>query len=113
VRWVDTNKSDKKKPEYTCRLVTKQIKKDKREDLFAATPQLQAKHALFSWFAEMRSGLIDVGRGYPCEGQERNASVDPPKEDCQEETCGNFKNAMCGTRDAAQSWEPEHTEMMV
>ncbi len=46
VKWVDTNKGDTKKPEYRCKLVAKEIKKDKREDLFAATPPLEAKRIL-------------------------------------------------------------------
>ncbi len=40
VKWVDANKGDKESPEYRCRLVAKEIKKDKREDLLAAMPPL-------------------------------------------------------------------------
>ncbi len=36
-----------------------------------------------------------------------------PKEDCEEEMCGLMRNAMYGTRDAAQNWEVEHIEMMI
>ncbi len=32
VKWVDTNKGDKEKPEYRCRLVAQETKKDKREE---------------------------------------------------------------------------------
>ena len=53
VKWVDANKGDKEKPEYRCRLVAKEIKKDKREDLFAATPPLEAKKMLFSLWANV------------------------------------------------------------
>ena len=45
--WVDANKGDKENPEYRRRLVAKEIKRDKREDLFAATPPLEAKTVLF------------------------------------------------------------------
>ena len=38
VRWVDINKGDSVSPENRSRLVAKEIKKDKRADLFAATP---------------------------------------------------------------------------
>ena len=41
-RWVDVNKGDDGKPEYRSRLVAKEIKTNKREDLFAATPPLEA-----------------------------------------------------------------------
>ena len=52
VRWVDNNKGDNKKPEIRCRIVAKDLKKgNKREDLFAATPPLEAKKALMSMAA--------------------------------------------------------------
>ena len=42
VKWVDINKGDEINPEYRSRLVAKEIKNDKRDDLFAATPPLEA-----------------------------------------------------------------------
>ena len=42
-RWVDANKGDKVHPEVRSRLVAQEIKRDRREDLFAATPPLEAK----------------------------------------------------------------------
>ena len=39
-RWVDVKKGDDVNPEYRSRLVAKEIKRDNREDLFAATPPL-------------------------------------------------------------------------
>ncbi len=36
VKGVDTIMGDQEKPKYRCTLVAKRIKKDKREDLFAA-----------------------------------------------------------------------------
>ena len=50
VRWIDINKGDDENKEYRSRLVAKEIKMDKREDLFAATPPLEAKKMLFSLF---------------------------------------------------------------
>ena len=47
-RWVDTKKGDRVHPEYRSRLVAQEINTDKREDLFAATPPLEAKKILFS-----------------------------------------------------------------
>jgi len=35
------------------------------------------------------------------------------REDFEEGKCGLLKKAMYGTRDAAQNWELEYTEMMV
>ena len=48
VRWVDVNKGDNVHPEYRSRLVAKEIKANKREDLFAATPPLEAQKILLS-----------------------------------------------------------------
>ena len=42
VIWVDINKGDEDRPEYRSRLVAKELKQDMREDLFAATPPLEA-----------------------------------------------------------------------
>jgi hypothetical protein len=45
-RWVDVNKGDESNPDYRSRLVAQEIKRDNREDLFAATPPLDAKKML-------------------------------------------------------------------
>ena len=42
-RWVDVNKGDDKSPEYRSRMVAKEFNDIKREDIFAATPPLEAK----------------------------------------------------------------------
>ena len=47
-RWVDIKKGDDENPEYRSRLVAKEIKKDNSQDLFAATPPLEAKKLLMS-----------------------------------------------------------------
>ena len=60
VKWVDTNKGDAVNPEYRCRLVAKEIKHDKREDLFVATPLLEAKKLLFSLRASMEEMCLDL-----------------------------------------------------
>ncbi len=62
---MDTNQGDKENPEYRYRLVAKEIKRDKREDLVAATPPLEAKKVLFSLFASIPGlclDFIDVAR---------------------------------------------------
>ena len=82
VTWVDANKGDKGKPERRCRLVAKEIKRGKREDLFAATVPLEAKKVLFSLFAsmpEMRLDFIDVVRAYFHAKARRDACVDLPR----------------------------------
>ena len=56
VRWVDTNKGDRIKMLIRSRLVARDFKgNDKgRDDLFAATPPLEAKRMLFSRAATRR-----------------------------------------------------------
>ncbi len=46
---MDINKGDSANPENRSRLVAKEIRKDVRNDLFAATPPLEAKKVLFSF----------------------------------------------------------------
>ncbi len=65
VRWIDINKGDTENPEYRSRLVAKEIKKDSREDLFAATPPLEALKILFR--LAMTEG-IGVEKGKENEG---------------------------------------------
>ena len=57
VKWLDINKGDDVNHEYRSRLVAKEIKMDKRLDLFAATPPLEAKKLFFS-------AAISEGMGY-------------------------------------------------
>ncbi len=67
VKLMDTSKGDKEKLEYRCRLVSKEIKKDRREDLRAATPPLEAKKLPCSPRASvpgMRLDFGDVVRAY-------------------------------------------------
>ncbi len=87
VNWADTNKGDKEKPEYRCRLVAKEIKKDKCEDLFAAAPPLEAKKMLFSLWASvpgLRLDFRDVVRAYFHARARRKAYVELSTEDFEE-----------------------------
>ncbi len=61
VKWVNANKGDKENSEYQCRSVAKEIKKDKREGLLAATPTLEAKKMLFSLWASIPGMRLDFG----------------------------------------------------
>ncbi len=115
VRWVIVNKGDSDNPEYTARLVAKEIKMDTRLDLFAATPPLKAKKFLFSLAVSKRSltgqpyklCFIDIKRAYFHARCIKDVYVDLPSQDHQEGMCGKLEKAMYGTRDAAQNWEKE------
>ena len=72
--WVDVNNRDEIHPDYRSKLVAQELKRDKREDMFAATPPLEAKKLLFSmamteglgwgsgWFSKL--DFIDVRKTY-------------------------------------------------
>merc|ERR1712015_131224 len=115
-RWVDVNKGDSVHPEYRSRLVAQEINTNKREDLFAATPSLEAKKMLMSMAVTegigskagnehkgMKLDFIDVRRAYFHAKARRELYVALPAEDREEGKCGKLLKAMYGTRDAAQN----------
>ena len=86
--------------------MAKKIKKDTREDLFAATPSLEAKRMLFSLWASMPGMCLDFGdvaRTYFHAKARRKVYVDLPAED--------FEEGMRGRR--RTNWEMKYTEMML
>jgi len=120
IRWIDINKGDDKDPEYRSRLVAKEIKMDKREDLFAATPPLEAKKILFSMAVTdngnrakpLKLDFIDVRRAYFHARAKREVFIELPEEDMEMGMCGKLDKSMYGTRDAAQNWETEYTAFL-
>ena len=105
--------------------MAKEIKVDKREDLFAATPPLEAKKMLFSWAVTegigfkkghrkegMKLDFIYVRRAYFHANAQREVYVQLPEEDYEEGMCVMLVKAMYGTRDAAQNWEVAYIEFM-
>ena len=125
-RWIDINKGDVKEPELRSRLVAKEIKRDNRDDMFAATPPLEAKKALFSLAVTSEYGkrtarrkhkkkllLIDVRRAYLYAAAKRDVYVVLPDEDASPGMCGKLMKSMYGTRDAAANWEDEYTSFMM
>ena len=117
VRWVDINKGDDKNPKYRSRLVAKELKLDKRDDLFAATPPLEAKKLLVSLamtdgLGKLKLDFIDVRRAFFHAECRREVYVELPPEDASPGMCGKLNMAMYGTRDAPQNWEFEYGEFM-
>ena len=99
-------------------MVAKEIKIDKREDLFAATPPLESKKLLFSWAVTegigfvkgnkkegMKLDFIDVRRAYIHAEARRQVFVELCEDDRIKGMWGELVKAMYGTRDAAQNWE--------
>ena len=48
-KWIDINKGDAKSPNYRSRLVAKEIKRGPSDEMFAATPPLEAKKCICPW----------------------------------------------------------------
>ena len=107
-------------------MVAKEIKLDKKNDLFAATPPLEAKKMLLSYAvtagigyvpgdkeAGMKLDFIDISRAYFQAAAVRNVYVQLPDEDYEAGMCGKLLKSMYGTRDAAQNWRAEYTEFMI
>ena len=103
-----------------------EIKRDKREDLFAATPPLEAKKWLFSFAVTegigyvrgrrlegMKIDFIAVRRAYFHALARREIYVRLCREDYEAGMCGRLQKAMYGTRDAVQNWECEYVEFML
>ena len=94
VKWVDINKGDTEREEYRSRLVAMEIAFNKREDLFAATPPLEAKKMLFALFAskeKMCLDFVDVSRAYFHAKARRKLYVELPPEDAEEGMCGKLE----------------------
>jgi hypothetical protein len=109
VRWLDINKGDEDNLEYRSRLVAQELKRDKREDLFAATPPLEAKKLLFSKAVTegfgyeagkpeegMKIDFIDISRAFFQGDAIRKVYVQLPQEDYQEGMCGKLGISMMG-----------------
>jgi len=124
-RWIDINKGDKVHPEYRSRIVAKDFKLDKRLDLFAATPPLEALKMLISimmsegigWCKNhderMKMDFIDIRRAYFHAESTRDVFIELPAEDNEVGMCGKLLKSMYGTRDAAQNWEIAYNEFML
>ena len=105
--------------------MAKEIKRDKRDDLFAATPPLEAKKMLFSAAVTagvrhqagskeegMKIEFIDISRAYFQAEAIRDVHMQLPDEDWEEGMCGKLMKSMYGTRDAAQNWGSTYSEFM-
>ena len=122
-KWLDTNKGGEQVPNYRSRLVGREIKMDKRLDLFSATPPLEALKFLCSVCARgqggrkpMRLAAIDIKRAYFYAPARRPIFIEIPRGDREpgdEHRIGRLNLSLYGTRDAAQNWAHEYTSFMV
>ena len=125
-KWIDINKGDEKEPNYRSRLVAKEIRRGPNEDMFAATPPLEAKKCLFSLvmstFARGRCRkearqskllFVDVSRAYFYAPSRRPVFVKLPEEDDEPGMCGRLNVSMYGTQDAASNWEHKYATHLI
>jgi len=111
VRWIDVNKGDVTTPNYSSRHVARDINIRKREDLFAATPPLEALEMTLPMTATSNKGeaimINDVSRAFFHAKAKRPVFVQLAEEDRvagQEHMCGRLNFSMHETSDAAQNW---------
>ena len=111
-RWVDTNKGSVAAPQIRSRLVAKQIAYKSREDLYAATPSLEAFKVLLSILVAgapqgKRMAVVDIKKAFlyaDVEGED--IYIELPEEDKYSggEYVGLLCKSMYGTRKAPQNW---------
>ena len=63
-KWLDVNIGDSANPNVRCRLVGREIAKEKRDDLFAATPPLESLKTVLSLCASHQRQK-DRGASWP------------------------------------------------
>jgi hypothetical protein len=106
-RWIDINKGDKVHPNYRSRFVAKDFNTEKRLDLFAATPPLEALEIWISlWMTrglgwgtergEMVMDFIDVRPAYFHARARRDVYVELPEEDAEPGMCGKLVKSLYG-----------------
>ena len=120
MRWIDINKGDQENPNYRSRIVARELNTHKRDDLFAATPPLEALKLVLSMTATANKGEVvminDISRAFFHAKVERDVFIQLPDEDRkpgEEHLCGKLRLSMYGTRDAAQNWYKEYSQQLI
>ena len=87
-RWVDTDRGYRGNANHRSRLVAREIKKDKRQDMFSATPPLETLKLHVADCAKgqrqakpLRIGTFDVSRAYFYAPVTRPLFINIPDED--------------------------------
>ena len=100
--------------------MAREINTYKRDDLFAATPPLEALKMVLSMTATANKGEIimvnDISRAFFHARVKKDVYVQLPNEDRgpgEEQLCGNLRFSMYGARDAAQNLHEECTQQFL
>ena len=119
-RWIDINKGDQDNSNYRSRLVAREINTYKSDDLFAATPPLEALKLILSMVTTANHGEIlmvnDISRALFHAKAKREVYVQLTQEDMEhgdEKLCGRLNYSMYGTKDAAHDWYQEYSEQLI
>ena len=120
--WIDINKGNNVKKNYRSRVVAQEYNDGRKmeEDLFAATPPLEALRLVLRDVATMRKGqrkrkvlvLADVKKTFYEAKMKRQVCKELPPEDkgedgVEEDRVGPLMLAMPGPRDATNAWHEE------
>jgi hypothetical protein len=123
-KWVDVNKGTEDAQEVRCRLVARDFKpkgEKEREDLFAATPPLEAKKLLFRMAAGqvgataaecVKLMFIDVKKAHlnGVVGEGVDVYIELPREAGAKGRCGKLRRWLYGMRPAASAWEKDYCD---
>ena len=119
-KWIDT---DTGQGVYRSRLVGREIKMDKRQDLFSPTPPLETLKFLIASCTKgqggpnpKRIGIFDISRAYFYAKCKRPLYIRIPPEDWEEgdeDKVGVLHLSLYGTRDAAQNWASTYTQHLL
>lgn len=120
LRWVDTNKGDCSKPNVRRRLVAREIKKDSKPELFAATPPLEYVRFLISQMAGTQLTeeptqimVVDVKKAYFFAPAKREVYIElPPELGGDGSKVGLLRKSLYGTRDAALNWADAYSDVL-
>ena len=112
-KWIDTDKAFEREPmQIRSRIVARELKNEDRPDLYAGTPPLGPLKCIRSIAAIHKKTFsfmhVDVSRAYFHAKSQRLVLVRLPAGDrmgADAGTVGLLKKSMCGTRDAASTWE--------
>ena len=122
-RWVDVNKGDAEAPDCRSRLVGREFNVGRDDNLYAATPPLEALRFVISHAATWARGrsrgrrsimINDVRRAYFYAQIQRDVYIEVPPEDpgSGPNVLGKLKLCLYGTRDAAKGWQDELSQQL-
>lgn len=117
-RWVEVNKGDADVPDCRSRFVGREFNIGRDDNLYAATPPLEALRWVLSFAGtwprgsrRMRRSVMinDVRRAYFYAKIQRDVYIEVPREDRRAgpDVLGNLRLCLYGTRDSAKGWQEE------